>query len=169
MDDLAGSDGGAAERPPKGGGAAHLENRVPPPLLTIAFGVAMWIVAADAPAPLWRMLLAFVLFMAAGVFGFPALRAFRRAGTTIDPVRIDRARSLVTGGIFRFTRNPMYVALSLLLAAWAAWLGGALVWAGPVILLLWLDHFQIRPEERAMAARFGDDYRRYQTQVRRWL
>jgi protein-S-isoprenylcysteine O-methyltransferase Ste14 len=146
-----------------------MENRIPPPILTLALLVAMWFGAAAEPAPWWRTGLAVVLFMAAGVFGFPALRAFRRAGTTIDPVRIDRASALVTGGIYRVTRNPMYVALTLLLAAWATWLGGSWVWAGPGILVLWLDRFQIRSEERVMAARFGEDYRRYQAQVRPWL
>lgn len=63
----------------------------------------------------------------------------------------------------------MYVALTLLLVAWALWLGGWLVWAGPMALVLWLDRFQIRPEERAMEARFGGDYMRYRAQVRRWL
>ena len=146
-----------------------MENRIPPPILTLALAFAMWFGASADPAPGWRTGVALLLFMAAGVFGFRALRAFRRAGTTIDPVRIDRAASLVTGGVYRITRNPMYVALTLLLSAWATWLGGAWVWAGPVLLVLWLDRFQIRPEERAMTARFGDAYRSYQSQVRRWL
>ncbi len=146
-----------------------MDNRIPPPVLALALFIAMWFGAPDEPTPWWRTGFSLLLFTAAGFAGFPALRAFRMARTTIDPVRIDRATSLVTGGIYRITRNPMYVALSLLLAAWATWLGGVLVWAGPVILVLWLDRFQIRPEERAMAARFGDDYRHYQTQVRRWL
>ena len=146
-----------------------MENRIPPPLLTLALGIIIWFGASESPAPLWRGLAAFTLFMAAGVFGFPALRAFRRAGTTIDPVHIDRASQLVTGGIYAITRNPMYVALTLLLASWALWLGGIWVWAGPILLFLWLDRMQIRPEERAMTARFGDDYLRYQSEVRRWL
>lgn len=146
-----------------------MENRIPPPILTIALGIAMWFGASVDPAPWWRTGVALLLFMAAGAMGFPALSAFRRAGTTINPVRIDQAASLVTSGVYRVTRNPMYVALTLLLAAWATWLGGAWVWAGPVLLALWLDRFQIRPEERAMAARFGDEYQRYRKQVRRWL
>lgn len=87
----------------------------------------------------------------------------------IDPVRIDRASQLVTGGIYGITRNPMYVALTLLLVSWAVWLGGTWVWAGPILLFLWLDRYQIRPEERAMTARFGGEYLRYRSQVRRWL
>jgi protein-S-isoprenylcysteine O-methyltransferase Ste14 len=146
-----------------------MENRIPPPLLTFALGLAMWFAASDLPAPLWRTAASVALFLTAGAFGLPALRAFRKAQTTIDPVRIDRASVLVTDGVFRLTRNPMYVSLTLMLAAWALWLGGLWVWAGPVALAMWLDRFQIRPEERAMAARFGSDYARYRAEVRRWL
>ena len=146
-----------------------LENRIPPPLVTLAFGAAMYPFGSDGDAPLWRLALAALLFAAAGIFGAPALRAFRSARTTIDPIRIDRASALVTGGIYRVTRNPMYVALTLLIAAWAAWLGGIAVWLGPVALLLWQDRLQIRPEERAMSARFGAEYDAYRARTRRWL
>lgn len=146
-----------------------MENRIPPPFLTVGVAVAMWFAAAEAAAPLWRASAAIALFLVAGAFGVPALRAFRKADTTIDPVRIDRASALVTGGIYRLTRNPMYVSLTLMLAAWALWLGGPWVWAGPVFLFLWLDRFQIRPEERVMSARFGAEYNCYREKVRRWL
>lgn len=146
-----------------------MENRLPPPFLTIALAALMWFAPAPETAPLWRSVLAVALFLLAGAIGLPALRAFRKADTTIDPVRIDRASVLVTSGIYRVTRNPMYVSLTLILVAWAVWLGGPWVWAGPVLLALWLDRFQIRPEERVMSARFGADYDRYLREVRRWL
>jgi protein-S-isoprenylcysteine O-methyltransferase Ste14 len=142
--------------------------RIPPPILTLAFAVAMWCVG-DGSRPVLQAVAAFGAFVLARLFAFPAVRAFRRAGTTVDPVRVDRASALVTGGIYRVMRNPMYVALTLLLVAWALWLGGSWVWARPVALVLWLDRFQIRPEERAMEARFGGDYARYKDQVRRWI
>lgn len=145
------------------------DNRIPPPLLTLAIGLAMWFLAEGTAPSLPRTAAAVAAFLAAALFGLPALRAFRRADTTINPVRIDRASALVTGGIYRFSRNPMYVSLTLMLAALALWLGGVRVWAGPCVLALWLDRFQIRPEERAMAARFGPDYAAYRARVRRWV
>lgn len=146
-----------------------LENRIPPPIVTVLFAAAMWFVASPEAASPGRTAMAVGVFLLAGCFGFPAFRAFRRSGTTIDPVRIERASSLVTGGIYRVSRNPMYVALALLLAAWAIWLGGAWVWLGPPALVLWLDRLQIRPEERVMAARFGREYEEYTRKVRRWI
>jgi protein-S-isoprenylcysteine O-methyltransferase Ste14 len=134
----------------------------------LAFAILMWF-AGEGSRSAVQAVAAFAAFLLAGIFAFPAVRAFRRARTTVDPVHVDRASAVVTGGIYRVTRNPMYVGLTLLLVAWALWLGGWWVWAGPVALLLWLDRFQIRPEEKAMEARFGEEYLRYKAQVRRWL
>lgn len=146
-----------------------LQNRIPPPILTMALALVMGL-AAGWPAPdALRWALALVVFLIAGAFGLPALGAFRRAQTTIDPVRVDRASALVTTGIYRRTRNPMYVSLVLMLVAWSLFLGGVWVWAGPLVLVLWLDRLQIRPEEAAMAARFGSRYEAYRSAVRRWL
>lgn len=146
-----------------------LENRIPPPLLMLAIAAAMWMAGGETPAPFWRVLAAGAAFVGAGAVGLPAILAFRRAKTTIDPVHIERASKLVTEGIFSLTRNPMYVSLTLLLVAWALWLGGPWVWAGPFIFAIWIDRLQIRPEERFMTERFGSDYARYREKVRRWL
>lgn len=146
-----------------------LDNRIPPPLVFLALGAGMYAFGTEGDASPLRLGLVALLVLAAGAFGLPAVAAFRRVGTTIDPVRIDRASSLVTTGIFARSRNPMYAALVLTLCAWAAWLGGWMVWLGPVALVLWLDRFQIRPEERSMATRFGADYDAYRARTRRWL
>jgi protein-S-isoprenylcysteine O-methyltransferase Ste14 len=146
-----------------------LRNRIPPPILAAGVILAMGLTAGwPAPSPL-RWTAAGLVFLIAGAFGLPALRAFRRAGTTIDPVRIDQASALVTTGSYRLTRNPMYVSLVLMLVAWALFLGEPWVWFGPALLALWLDRLQIRPEEDAMATRFGAEYAAYRARVRRWL
>src|SRR5271165_5260442 len=104
-----------------------LENRVPPPVVTLVIAAAMGAAAyCGPPSPIawrWRAAAAAILFVAAGMLGPPALRAFRRAKTSRDPVRIGRASSLVTTGVYARTRNPMYLAIALLLTSWAAWLG----------------------------------------------
>ena len=152
---------------------ATLENRIPPPVVTLGIGLAMGaaasaLPAADIPA-VWRLGSGGALFIAAGLFAGPAIAAFVRAGTTINPVQIDRASRLVTGGIYRVTRNPMYVALALLLLGLALFLGRPWLLVGPLAFVLYTTRFQIRPEERAMQARFGADYDAYRARVRRWL
>lgn len=150
-----------------------LENRIPPPILMIVTGALMAAVRLGSAAPCLpatgRWGLAGAFFLAAGLFGAPAFFAFGRAKTTIDPVQIDRASRLVTTGIYRTTRNPMYVALTLLLCAWTAWLNHPLAAFGPVFFALYITRFQIIPEERALSKKFGVAYEDYRRSVRRWI
>lgn len=150
-----------------------LENRLPPPLLVLVTGAAMsattMLPAPDGMTPVLRWGLAACCFALAGLFGFPAIRAFIRAKTTINPVAITQASSLVTGGVYRVTRNPMYVALTLLLFAWAAALGQPWAVLGPVVFAVFINRYQIIPEERALSAKFGFAYEAYRQRVRRWL
>lgn len=146
-----------------------LENRIPPPLVTLVIGAGMYPLGSMAAAPPLRLAVALAFLGAALLFLLPAVRSFRKVRTTVKPIRIDQASSLVTGGVYRLTRNPMYLGMVLVLCGWATWLGGIAVWLGPVAMLLWLDRFQIRPEERAMATLFGAEYDAYRARTRRWL
>jgi protein-S-isoprenylcysteine O-methyltransferase Ste14 len=150
-----------------------LDNRIPPPILLVAKGAAMVAAASvlpAAPLPMALRMGGFALsFGLAAVFGAPAVSAFAAARTTINPVHIDHASTLVTSGIYARSRNPMYVALTALIAALAFGLGNAWLLAAPVAYAAYLGRYQIQPEERAMAARFGSDYAAYKARVRRWL
>lgn len=98
-----------------------------------------------------------------------ALLHFFRRRTTVNPLKPASAAALVTGGIFRFSRNPMYLGLATLLLAWAVYLGNLAALAGVALFVLYMNRFQIAPEERALEARFGAEYIAYRTRVRRWL
>lgn len=148
-----------------------LETRIPPPVVLLAIGIAMALLAGPAgtrPPAAW-LALAGVLLVAGMAVNAAGFRAIRRAGSTIDPIHPDAASVLVSHGVFRFSRNPMYVGFTLMLAAWAAWLPSAAAWLGPLLFVAYVDRFQIRPEERALTARFGAAYTAYAAQVRRWL
>ena len=93
----------------------------------------------------------------------------RRAGTTVNPRKPHEASALVTSGVYRFSRNPMYLADVLLLAAWAAWLASAAALIGLPLFIVYLNRYQIELEERALQARFGAAYAAYRATVRRWL
>lgn len=133
----------------------------------------MGLLARVAPQPRlglpWPALLAGLVATAALPFLLGAVGAFRRAGTTVDPRDPSRSAVLVTGGVYRWTRNPMYLAMGLLLAAAA--IGLDRLAAVPVVplYLLWLDRGQIRREEEALALRFGAAYRDYCRRTRRWF
>lgn len=150
-----------------------LEHRIPPPLVALLMAAGMWLVSEVSPAlafsRLLQIRLAGAFAVAAAVFAVLGFRAFGRAGTTIDPVRIDRASTLVTSGVYRVTRNPMYVGLALLLWAWTFYLSAPWAAAGPLVFMVFITRFQILPEERALLSRFGELYAAYRSRVRRWL
>jgi protein-S-isoprenylcysteine O-methyltransferase Ste14 len=98
-----------------------------------------------------------------------ALFHFLRRRTTINPLQPESASALVTGGIYRLSRNPMYLGLATLLLAWAIYLGNVAALAGLPCFILYMNRFQIASEERALEARFGAEYFAYRTRVRRWL
>lgn len=112
---------------------------------------------------------ALVTASAAAGLGSAAVATFVRHRTTVDPLDPSRASTLVASGPFAVSRNPMYVALIGTLCAHALWRGNVL--AGAPILAAWvaLDRWQIRPEEKALTALFGDEYARYCERVPRWL
>jgi protein-S-isoprenylcysteine O-methyltransferase Ste14 len=150
-----------------------LENRVPPPLVTLVIGIAMWGFARMQPGISFDPFLRHGLTGIIGLFGLivgpSGILEFRRKKTTINPVQIEQATQLVTSGVYRFTRNPMYVGLTALLTTWAVWLGAPCTLLGPFFFAVFTNYFQIIPEERVMSVKFGSAYDDYRSRVRRWL
>lgn len=150
-----------------------LETKIPPPIVTLLFGFAMWNTSTITQA---SELSSSIRYLGLGIFivlGFIGLLSgavsFRFAKTTVNPLKPEAATSLVTSGIYRITRNPMYVGLAFLLCAWALFLSS--LWATPFIVLFisYIHRFQIAPEERALTQNFKEEFTVYKKQVRPWL
>jgi protein-S-isoprenylcysteine O-methyltransferase Ste14 len=94
---------------------------------------------------------------------------FRRAKTTINPMKAGNASSLVTGGVYRFTRNPMYFGMVLVLIGWVTFLSSPITLIFVPLFVLYINRFQIIPEERVLTWLFGAEYAEYKNQVRRWV
>lgn len=152
---------------------SFLELKILP--VAVALLAAALVFIADRAAPAlssastWRAPVALLLLGAGLAVAIAGVIAFRRAQTTVDPLRPERASTLVTDGVYRRTRNPMYLGLALCIAAYAAWVGNL---AGALALpffVLYMTRFQIVPEERALSAKFGPAFRAYCGEVRRWI
>ena len=146
---------------------------VPPPVVLALVAAAMWGIDrwldTGRVAVTWQVPLAVALLVAGAGLMVAAAAALIAAHTTINPMMPGRASRLVTGGLFRWSRNPIYLGDLLLLAALAVWLGQIASLALLPMFVAYIDRFQIRPEERALAARFGAEYAAYRARVRRWL
>ena len=153
---------------------ASLELKVPPPAVALLFGVLMWlasslVVPVEVPSSAFRVGVAVVLTSVGLVVGLAGIVSFWRARTTINPTKPSATSALVTSGVFRFTRNPMYLSLLLYLLAWAAYLSNWLAFLFLPVFVLYINEFQIKPEERALSSLFGPEYASYKGRVRRWL
>ena len=107
-------------------------------------------------------------FAGLGVAFFGVLQ-FRRSRTTVNPIHPEHSSTLVCQGVYRFTRNPMYLGFLLGLIGWGIYLGNLLAMGMPVIYVIYMNRFQIAPEERILEDLFGDDFQRYKKVVRRWI
>ncbi len=148
-----------------------IENKIPPPVVAFLAGVAMLFLAAGTQKPISTLqIIGIVLFWIAGTgFSVAGILSFRKAKTTVNPLKPETATHLVTSGVYRATRNPMYLGLALVLLAWASYLGSAWTLLGVAAFVAYITRFQIVPEERAMLVLFGDEFTQYTKKVRRWI
>lgn len=146
---------------------------IPPPMLALVCGVLMWVIARKTGLPAvdfpGRAFIALILAGAGLLIDLVSVAAFIRARTTVNPLAPEKAKTLIVSGPNRFSRNPMYLGMLLVLLGWAAWLGSPASLIVAALFVVLIDHMQIIPEERALEEKFGDDYRAYKNQVRRWI
>ena len=150
-----------------------LELRVPPLVLAFLVGALIWLASTAFPAtritiPLasWLAAVLAACGIAVAVLG---VAAFRRANTTVDPRVPEQSAQVVRSGIYKLSRNPMYVGFFLVLLAWSVSLQQLLAIPLLAAFVAYLTRYQIIPEERFLKDKFGDEYVEYCRRVRRWL
>ena len=147
--------------------------RIPPPIHFLCFAGMAWAAAHYLPALSysWNIgnLLGYAAIGAGVMSAAVSISGFLSTGTTIDPRKPDRASVLVTGGFYRFSRNPMYLGLVLVLIGISLLLQNVVALLTPAGLVISLTRLQIIPEEQALESRFGDDFRAYCKRTRRWI
>jgi protein-S-isoprenylcysteine O-methyltransferase Ste14 len=157
----------------KGSVMPALELKIPPPVVALLNGVLMWLAVASTP---WldfvipgRGLLALLAVLTGFLVSSLGFFLFRKVGTTVHPTKPSEATSLVIAGIYNLTRNPMYMGLLLVLLGWAIFLSNVVAFIFLPVFILYINRFQIVPEERALEEKFGSMYVAYKERVRRWL
>jgi protein-S-isoprenylcysteine O-methyltransferase Ste14 len=147
--------------------------RIPPAAVFVTTGLLMWAAAVAASAfeiaiPGRRIAAGLIGGVGAAV-ALAGVIGLRLARTTVNPIRPAAAERLVVGGIYRHTRNPIYLGMLVLLIAWGVLLANPLAWILVGLFFAVMDRHQIVREERALAAAFGDAYRDYAARVGRWV
>jgi protein-S-isoprenylcysteine O-methyltransferase Ste14 len=152
---------------------SSLELRVPPLAVALIAALLMWLLARWTPrldwVTHWRLGAALSLLAAGVLVAVAGVLEFHRARTTVNPTKPEAASSMVRAGIYRHTRNPMYLGMLFALAAWAVWLASPAAFAVLPAFVVYLNRWQIEPEERVLAGLFAGEFAAYRRSVRRWL
>ena len=150
-----------------------LELLVPPPQVGLTIAAGMWVAAhvppvLQLPNPV-RVLVVGALVAIGVAVGIGGVMSFRRAKTTVNPLKPETSAALVSTCVYSFTRNPMYLGMLLVLFAWAVYLWSMWSLVGPILFIVYITRFQIVPEERVLDRLFGAAFAEYKQRVRRWL
>jgi protein-S-isoprenylcysteine O-methyltransferase Ste14 len=150
-----------------------LELKIPPLLVASVAGLAMLGLARVTPglalALPWRTVGSGSLVVAGVAVALWGVVEFRRQRTTVNPMSPGAASALVSSGVYRRSRNPMYLGFLCALTGLAVYLSNAATVAMVVAYVAYMNRYQIEPEERALLAKFGPKYAQYMSNVRRWL
>ena len=148
-----------------------METKIPPPIVTFLFGLSIYFSrgifqAVEIKHSFYIGILLLILGLAVLIF---AVRLFRKDKTTVNPLSPEQATKLVRDGIFKYSRNPMYLGMALILCSIAVFfnlIGGVVMVA---LFCFYITKFQIIPEERAMSNLFSQDFDKYKEATRRWI
>lgn len=152
---------------------SRLELKIPPAVVMLVCGGLMWAAARWLPG-IWipeqvHTILPKALLGLGALISIASLVSFSRARTTVDPTKPHASTSLVTSGVYRISRNPIYLGMLLILLAWGVKLSNLASVALTIGFVLYMTRFQILPEERFLEEIFGDEFTAYKQRVRRWL
>lgn len=150
-----------------------LELKIPPLLVWLIFAGSMLGVAYSAPTLSFKRAGSSALALALAALGaavaIAGVIAFRNKRTTVNPLNPSASSSVVSRGVYRLSRNPMYLGFLLALAGWAVYLSNAGAALFLPAFVAYMTQYQIKPEERALLAKFGPEFAQYLSRVRRWL
>ena len=150
-----------------------IQTRIPPPVYALCTAALMWLVNRHAPAIRWiaapRNEFGWILIAVGLALDLYSILIFIRTRTTVNPLRPGNATQLVVSGVYRISRNPMYLGMVLSLSGWAWLLGSPLCLLMVLLFARVLVIVQIAPEEIALRDLFGTSYGDYCKQVNRWI
>ena len=148
-----------------------MSNKIPPPIVTLFFGLCIYLSRPYFPEFSFSILntLSTISFVLGITVFATAVSSFKRQNTTVNPISIEKASSLVVNGVFKYSRNPMYLGMLFILLGltFKFNLIGGLFFTST--FMIFISIFQIKPEEAAMEKLFDQEWRDYIKNVRRWL
>lgn len=146
---------------------------LPPPVQAIICAGLMWLISSQLPEFSFSFVLQQPLAILVCIVGIAidlvSVGLFVKLKTTVSPFSPDKTEKLVTSGLYQFTRNPMYLGMSIILTGLAIWLGNFACFLMIPCFIWYITKLQIIPEEEILLKKFGEEFEGYMLRVRRWL
>ncbi len=148
-----------------------MKTKIPPPIVTLVSALLIFFSKELFPNYTfdYQSTLSIGIFISGLMILISAVSLFKKKETTVNPMSPEKASSLVVDGVFKYTRNPMYLGMSVVLLSISIQfnlIGGLLI---VCLFVAYITAFQIIPEEEAMEENFGQDYLLFKKNTRRWI
>lgn len=144
--------------------------KIPPVIVMIAFAILIWVFSNFNLMPVFQSVALAIVSLLIGILViFLGVWEFKKAQTTVNPLDPEKSQNIVSTGIYQYTRNPMYLGMALILMAFIFYFGSWLLWIFVIGFVIYMNYFQIIPEEEILEKNFGENYLTYKQKVRRWI
>ena len=145
--------------------------KIPPPILVLILVVSNFLLSKKIDVvhiPHQTLVSILILLIGILILIIPVTK-FIKYKTTIDPIEFKKVNKLVTSGIYKYSRNPMYLGLLLIVISSSILYLNIYSVSTPIFFYYWINRFQIQREEIFLTEKFGKEYLSYKTKTRRWI
>ena len=145
--------------------------KIPPPILVIILITSIYFSSdkLDLISIPYRTLFSIVILSIGILVIINPVVKFIKSKTTVNPVEFKNVEKLVTSGIYKYSRNPMYLGMIMILISTTVYYLNFYSLLTPFIFYFWINRFQIKREEVFLEEKFGQEYLSYKTKTRRWI
>jgi|TARA_B100000214_G_scaffold223541_1_gene162660 Putative protein-S-isoprenylcysteine methyltransferase len=145
--------------------------KIPPPLLVLVLVISNYFSSKKIDLILIpnQKLISFIILLIGVLILITPIFKFIKSKTTIDPIKFKKVNKLITSGIYKYSRNPMYLGLLMIVTSTSIFYLNIFSIITPIIFYCWINRFQIKREEIFLTEKFGNDYILYKTKTRRWI
>ena len=145
--------------------------KIPPPVLVLILVVSNYF-SSEKIDPIYlpnQDLISIIIFFIGIFILINPIFKFIKSKTTIDPIKFKKVNKLITSGIYKYSRNPMYLGLLMIVISTSIFYLNIFSIITPILFVCWINIFQIRREEIFLTEKFGKEYLLYKTKTRRWI
>ena len=145
--------------------------KIPPPILVMILVISNYFSSKTIDLILLpnQDLISIIILLIGALILINPIFKFIKSKTTIDPIKFKKVNKLITSGIYKYSRNPMYLGLLMIVISTSIFYLNIFSITTPFLFYFWINRFQIKREEIFLTEKFGREYMSYKIKTRRWI